>query len=136
MTNLIKHNSSNAIFVRWDELDERIAQWSVEHLGTYGASGARDDNDFNIEIVFRGCNVAETNASMDALYEKYDTEKDFETDYIGTPFGTVELAPPVALGIVNEIFAADEKLHDFAAKRAIALYDGVLFFSNDITINI
>lgn len=132
MPNTIKHNSSDAIYVRWDELDKRIAKWSEAHFNSYSACGARDENDFNIEVTFRGANTIEANALMDALYEKYDTEKGFEADHINTPFGTVELATPVALGIVNEIFVEDEALHDFVAKRAIALYDGVLFFADDI----
>lgn len=132
----IKYNSSDAIFIRWDELDKRIKEWSGKHFNSYSSCGARDDNDLTIEVTFRGCNTVEANALMDALYEKYDVDKDFEADHIHTPFGVVEFAPPVTLGIMNEIFAESKALSDFKAKRAVALYDGVLFFSSDIIANI
>lgn len=116
-------------FVSGENLDGIIDQRVRETLLCRG-EGTRDESDFHITLVFNGADADAFNKKVAELYEKYDTEHDCEPDSATEGWSeNFELETVVSLGVMNEIFAQAEDFGGFKAKSAIAIYDGVFFFS-------
>ena len=137
---------NKTVLFDWYELDKLVKEWFhaefQEVLVPYDSDierldveAARDDTDWNIAV----CLTIRTGSpaiqlfkeKFNALYEKYDTDKDydFESDFSVSEEGDVEIvALEFPTNISNKIFSEFPGHSEFTVEKAIATQEYGVYF--------
>lgn len=136
-----------AVLFDWYGLDKLVNQWFREDflakflapysngLDNWTVEAARDDTDWNIAVCLKiraGSPAVQLfKEKFNALYEKYDTENDydFESDFSVSEEGDLEIvALEFPTSISNKIFSEFPGCDEFVVKQAIATGEYGVYF--------